>query len=60
MGYSPGGRKELVTTEVTEHAYVQSTGNSAQCYAAAWMGGAFGGEWIDVCVCIYIWLGPLL
>ena len=25
-----------------------STWNSAQCYAAAWMGGEFGGEWIDV------------
>ena len=22
-----------------------STGNSAQCYVAAWMGGEFGGEW---------------
>jgi len=29
-----------------------STGNSAQCYVAAWMGGEFGGEWIHV----YIWL----
>ena len=25
-----------------------STGNSAQCYVAAWMGGEFGGEWILV------------
>jgi len=25
---------------------VYSTGNSAQWYAAAWMGGEFGGEWI--------------
>ena len=23
-----------------------STGNSAQCYVAAWMGGEFGGEWM--------------
>ena len=29
-----------------------STGNSAQCSVAAWMGGEFGGEWIHV----YIWL----
>ena len=29
-----------------------STGNSAQCYVAAWMGGGFGGEWIHV----YVWL----
>ena len=27
-----------------------STGNSAQCYVAAWMGGEFGGEWILVYV----------
>ena len=25
-----------------------STGNSAQCYVAVWMGGEFGGEWIQV------------
>ena len=25
-----------------------STGNSAQCYVAAWMGGEFGGEWVHV------------
>ena len=31
-----------------------STGNSAQCYSAAWMGGEFGGQWIHECV----WLSP--
>ena len=31
-----------------------STGNSAQCYVAAWMGGELEGEWIHV----YIWLSP--
>ena len=25
-----------------------STGNSAQCHVAAWMGEGFGGEWIHV------------
>ena len=29
-----------------------STGNSAQCYVAAWMEGEFGGEWMHV----YVWL----
>ena len=29
-----------------------STGNSAQCYGAAWMGEEFEGEWIHV----YVWL----
>ena len=32
-----------------------STGNSAQCDVAAWMGGEFGGEWIQV----YVWLCPV-
>jgi len=31
-----------------------STGNSAQCYMAAWMGREFGREWIH----IYVWLSP--
>ena len=31
-----------------------STGNSAQCYVAAWMGEEFGEEWIQV----YVWLSP--
>jgi len=30
------------------------TGNSAQCYVAAWMGEGFGGEWIH----IYVWVSP--
>ena len=29
-----------------------STWNSAPCYVAAWMGGEFGGEWMDTCVCM--------
>ena len=31
-----------------------STGNSAQCYVAAWMGGEFEGEWTHV----HVWLSP--
>ena len=31
-----------------------STGNSAQCYVAAWMGEGFEGEWKH----IYVWLSP--
>ena len=27
-----------------------SSGNSAQCYIAAWMGGEIGGEWLQVYV----------
>ena len=26
-----------------------STGNSAQCYVADWMGEEFGGEWTRLC-----------
>ena len=34
--------------EITNKDLLYSTGNSAQCYMAAWMGGKFGGEWIHV------------
>ena len=38
---------------ITNRDLLNSTENSAQCYAAAWMmGGEFGGEWI----CVYVWL----
>ena len=39
---------QLGQTTTTKSA----TGNSAQCYVAAWMGGEAGGEWIHV----YVWL----
>ena len=39
---------------MTNKDLLYSTGNSAQCYMAAWMGGEFGGEWIYV----YVWLSP--
>ena len=41
--------KWITTTEL-----LYNTGNSAQCYVAALMGGEFGGEWIHV----YAWLSP--
>ena len=39
---------------ITNKSILYSTGNSAQCYVAAWVGGGFGGEWIHV----YVWLNP--
>ena len=39
---------------ITSKDLLPSTGNSAQCYVAAWMGGEFGGEWIRV----YVQLSP--
>ena len=39
---------------ITNKALLYSTGNSAQCSVAAWMGEEFGGEWIHV----YAWLSP--
>ena len=39
---------------ITSKDLLYSTGNSAQCYVAAWMGGESGGEWIHV----YVWLSP--
>ena len=31
---------------ITKKALLYITGNSAQCYMAAWMGAGFEGEWI--------------
>ena len=39
---------------ITNKDLLYSTGNSAQCYVAAWVGGEFGGEWMHV----YVWLSP--
>ena len=33
---------------IANEVLLHSTGNSAQCYVAAWMGGEFGGEWVHV------------
>ena len=37
---------------ITSEDLLCSTGNSAPCYGAAWVGGEFGGEWIH----LYVWL----
>ena len=39
---------------LTNKDLLYRTGDSAQCYVAAWMGGEFGGKWIHICV----WLSP--
>ena len=44
----------LYLKRITKKDLLYSTGNSAQCYVAAWMGRESGGEWIHV----YVWLGP--
>ena len=41
---------------VTDKDLIYSTGNSAQYYVAAWMGGEFGGE----CIHVYVWLSPFV
>ena len=38
---------------ITNKDLVYSTGNSAQCYIAAWMGGEFGGT-MTTCVCVCV------
>ena len=40
----------LYLKRITNTDLLCSTGHSAQCYVAAWMGGEFGGERKDVCV----------
>ena len=44
----------LYLTWRTNKDLLDSTGNSAQCHVAAWMGGEFGGEGIPV----NVWLNP--
>ena len=44
----------LCLTWRTSKDLLDSSGNSAQCHGAAWMGGEFGGEWIYV----HVWLRP--
>ena len=39
---------------ITYKDLLYSTGNSAQCYVAAWMEGGFREGWIYV----YVWLSP--
>ena len=39
---------------ITKKNLLCSTGNSVQCYVAAWMGGESGGEWMHV----YVQLSP--
>ena len=38
----------LYLTWRTSKDLLDSTGNSAQCHVAAWIGGGFGEEWINV------------
>ena len=42
----------LYSKRITNKDLLHSTGNSAQCYVAAWTGEESGGEWIRV----YVWL----
>ena len=44
----------LYLKRITNKYLLYSTGNSTQCYVAAWMGGEFQGEWIHA----YVWLSP--
>ena len=37
---------------ITNKVLLCSTGSSALCHVAAWMGGEFGGEWTHV----YVWM----
>ena len=44
----------LYLTWITNMDVLYRTGNSAQCYFAAWIGGEFEEEWIHV----HVWLSP--
>ena len=40
----------LYLKQITKKDLRYSTGNSVQCYLAAWVGGEFGGGWIHLYV----------
>ena len=44
----------LYLTWITNKDVLYRTGNSAQCYVAAWIGGEFEEEWIHM----HVWLSP--
>ena len=44
----------LYSKWITNKDLQYSTGNSAQCYVAAWRGAGFRGEWIHA----HVWLSP--
>ena len=44
---------------ITNMVLLGSTGNSAQCYVAAWMGGEFGEGWIQICVWLRLKLSAI-
>ena len=39
---------------ITNRVLLYGTGNSAQCYVVAWMGGESEEEWMHM----YVWLNP--
>ena len=41
---------QLYLKWITNKDLLYNTGNSAQCYVAAWMGGESGGQWIHIYV----------
>ena len=43
---------------ITNKDLLYSTGNSVQCYMAAWMRGESGGEWIHVCMAESFFCAP--
>ena len=53
-GWAEGIVKEFGKVMDNQRGLLYSTWIPAQCYAAAWMGRDFGGEWIRV----YVWLSP--
>ena len=42
----------------TNKDLLYDTGNSAQCYVAAWMGREWGGEWTGICMAELLCCAP--
>ena len=56
LGVWDGHVPTAILKWITNEDLPYNTGNSAQCYVAAWMGRGFGGGWTDV----YVWLSPFV
>ena len=54
LGVLDGDAHTAIFKMDNQQGPLSSTGNSTQCYVAAWMGGAFGEE----CIQVYVWLSP--
>ena len=52
LSFSLMKQLQKIKKQMNQQDLLYNIGNSAQGYVAPWMGGEFGGEWIQVYVCL--------